>query len=63
MTRDGFTDIASSVSFKTLDTQGSATAGTDYLSQNGILGFSIGEISKEIEIQDETSLKLDNTLP
>ena len=51
MTRDGFTDIASSVSFKTLDTQGSATAGTDYLSQNGILGFSIGEISKEIEIQ------------
>ena len=51
VTRDGFTDIASSVSFKTLDTQGSATAGTDYLSQNGILGFSIGEISKEIEIQ------------
>ena len=51
VTRDGFTNIASSVSFKTLDTQGSATAGTDYLSQNGILGFSIGEISKEIEIQ------------
>ena len=51
VTRDGFTDIASSVSFKTLDTQGTATAGTDYFSQNGILGFSIGETSKEIEIQ------------
>ena len=51
VTRDGLTDIASSVSFKTLDTQGTATAGTDYFSQNGILGFSIGETSKEIEIQ------------
>lgn len=60
VTRDGLTDIASSVSFKTLDSQGSATAGTDYLAQNSILGFSVGETSKEIEIQTLVDSESDN---
>ena len=51
VTRSGFIDIASSVKFKTLKTQGSASAGTDYLPQEGILGFSPGETEKTIEVQ------------
>ena len=36
VTRSGFVDIASSVQFKTLKSQGTATAGSDYLAQDGI---------------------------
>ena len=51
VTRTGFTDIASSVEFKVLKNQGSATVGTDYLNVDGILGFSEGETEKTIEVQ------------
>ena len=51
VTRSGFVDIASSVQFKTLKTQGTATAGSDYLAQDGILGFSEGETEKTITVQ------------
>ena len=51
VTRSGFVDIASSVQFKTLKTQGTATAGSDYLAQDGILGFSQGETEKTITVQ------------
>ena len=51
VTRSGFVGIASSVQFKTLKTQGTATAGSDYLAQDGILGFSEGETEKTISVQ------------
>ena len=51
VTRSGFVEIASSVQFKTLKTQGTATAGSDYLAQDGILGFSEGETEKTITVQ------------
>ena len=51
VTRSGFVDIASSVQFKTLKSQGTATAGSDYLAQDGILGFSEGETEKTISVQ------------
>ena len=51
VTRSGFVDIASSVQFKTLKSQGTATAGSDYLAQDGILGFSQGETEKTITVQ------------
>ena len=51
VTRSGNTDQASSVNFKTLKNQGNATAGTDYLEESGLLGFSPDETEKEIEVQ------------
>ena len=51
VTRSGFVEIASSVQFKTLKSQGTATAGSDYLAQDGILGFSEGETEKTITVQ------------
>ena len=50
VTRSGYLEEASSVTFKTLD-KGTATAGDDYLKSNGVLGFTPGETSKTIEIQ------------
>ena len=51
VTRSGSIDISSSVKFKTLKKQGTATSGTDYLPQDGILGFSPGETEKTLEVQ------------
>ena len=51
VSRTGVTDIASSVSYKTLKDQGTATAESDYIAQDGILGFAPGETEKSIEIQ------------
>ena len=60
VTRSGYLDIASSVKFKTLKKQGTATAGSDYLSQDGILGFAINETEKTIEIQTLVDSEKDN---
>ena len=51
VTRSGQTSIASSVKFRTLTTKGTATAGSDYLANSGILGFAPGETSKVITVQ------------
>ena len=51
VTRTGLTEIASSVEFKTLKNQGTATAETDYLVVDDILGFAPGETEKPIEVQ------------
>ena len=51
VTRTGFTEIASSVEFKTLKNQGTATAETDYITVDDILGFAPGETEKPIEVQ------------
>ena len=51
ITRSGYLSEASSVKFKTLKDQGSATAGTDYLTQDGILGFAPSETEKTIDVQ------------
>ena len=49
VTRTGFTEVASSVTYKTLD-KGSATAGEDYLAVDGILGFAPNETEKVITV-------------
>ena len=49
VTRSGYTDISSSVTFKTLK-KGTATAGKDYLAVEGILGFAPTETQKTITI-------------
>ena len=51
ITRSGYLENASSVSFKTLDTQGTATAGEDYFTTNEIVGFQPGETEKTVEIR------------
>ena len=51
VTRTGFLDIASSVNFKTIKNQGTATAGSDYLEQDSILGFAPNETEKSVSIQ------------
>ena len=51
ITRTGFIDISSSVQAKTIKNQGSATAETDYLPVDAVVGFSPGETEKTIEVQ------------
>ena len=51
ITRTGSIDISSSVQAKTIKNQGSATAETDYLPVDAIVGFSPGETEKTIEVQ------------
>lgn len=51
VTRSGYLEQASSVTFKTLKNQGTATEGVDYLKVDGILGFAPNETEKEISIQ------------
>ena len=51
ITRTGSIDIASSVQAKTIKNQGSATAGTDYLALDSIVGFTPGETEKTVDIQ------------
>ena len=47
--RTGYTDIVSSLTFKTRN--GTATAGEDYEEKSGTLGFVSGEKSKTIEVR------------
>ena len=67
VTRNGYLDEASSVTYKTLLNQGTATAEDDFLPENGVLGFQPKETSKTITVQtlvdtvdeqDETFLSL-----
>lgn len=51
VTRSGYTEISSSVNFRTLTGQGTATANQDYYPANDILGFSPNETSKKITIK------------
>lgn len=51
ITRSGYLESASSVTFKTLDGQGTATPVEDYLSTNTIIGFQPKETSKTVEIR------------
>lgn len=51
ITRSGYLDQASSLTYSTLTDQGTATADVDYLPQSGILGFTPFETSKTITIQ------------
>jgi len=60
VTRKGTTNIASSVEFTTLSSQGTASPDTDYLPLNGILGFSEGETEKTITIQTLVDQVSDN---
>ena len=47
--RSGFTSVSSSVTFTTQD--GSAKAGTDYIANDGILGFGPNQTERFIEVQ------------
>jgi len=49
VTRSGYTEVISSVTFKTRD--GSAIKGSDYEEYSGVLGFVSGEKSKTIEVR------------
>lgn len=51
VTRSGYTEIASSVKFKTLKAKGTAQEGTDYLPVNSVLGFSPNETTKTISVK------------
>ena len=55
VTREGFIDSASSVTYKTLKYSGTANENSDYLPESGILGFSPGESSKSVFVQTLTS--------
>ena len=58
VTRSGYTDIISSVTFKTRD--GTATKGSDYEELSGVLGFVEGEKAKTIEIRTFEDNELEN---
>jgi len=49
VTRSGYTEVSSSVTYKTLK-KGSATVGEDYLAVEGILGFAPNETEKSITV-------------
>ena len=51
VTRSGFLDIASSVKFKILKDQGTATAGSDYIDTDTIVGFAPNESEKTVSVQ------------
>ena len=51
VTRSGYLDEASSVKYKTLKNQGSATDGEDYVGVEGILGFAPNQTTKYIDVQ------------
>ena len=51
VTRTGSTEFASSVKYKTIKDLGTATAGSDYMEVDDILGFAPGETSKTITIK------------
>ena len=51
VTRSGFLDIASSVRFKIIKDQGTATAGDDYIDQDTIVGFAPNETEKTVSVQ------------
>ena len=60
VTRSGSIDIASSVQFKILTGQGTATVEKDFLNVDGILGFSPNETTKTIEVQTLVDFTSDN---
>ena len=49
VTRSGYIDVISSLTFKTRN--GTATAGLDYEESSGVLGFVAGETTKTIEVR------------
>ena len=51
VTRTGYTEISSSVKFKTLKGKGTAEVGSDYLAVDSILGFAPNETSKNIIVK------------
>ena len=51
VTRNGYLEEASSVTYKTLTNQGSATPEDDFFPENGVLGFQPKETTKTITIQ------------
>jgi len=51
VSRTGYTEVSSSVTYKTLKYSGSATENADYLPESGILGFAPGETSKQIQVR------------
>lgn len=51
VSRTGYTEVSSSVTYKTLKYSGSATENADYIPESGILGFAPGETSKEIQVR------------
>lgn len=59
VTRSGYTDSSSSVTYKTLNL-GTATPNSDYLPVDDILGFASGEVSKTISVNTLFSNEKEN---
>ena len=57
ITRSGYREVASSVTFKTLKYQGTAEENTDYLPVDDIVGFAPGEMFKDIQVRTLTSVE------
>jgi hypothetical protein len=53
--RSGYTEVSSSVTYKTLKHKGTAKENEDYLPVNDILGFAPGETEKTISVRTITS--------
>ena len=53
--RSGYTEVSSSITYKTLKHRGSAKENEDYLPVNDILGFAPGETEKTISVRTITS--------
>ena len=51
VSRTGYTEVSSSVTYKTLKYTGTATENADYIPESGILGFAPGETSKQIQVR------------
>ncbi len=60
VTRSGFLDIASSVKFKVIKDQGTATAGSDYIDTDTIVGFAANETEKTVSVQTLIDSEKDN---
>ena len=57
VTRNGFTEISSSVTVKTLKYRGTAEENLDYIPVDDIIGFAPGETFKDIQIRTLTSIE------
>ena len=55
VTRSGYTEVSSSVTYRTLSYLGSAKENEDYIPVKDILGFAPGETSKQIQIRTVNS--------
>ena len=57
ITRSGYREVSSSVTFKTLKYKGTAEENSDYIPVDDIVGFAPGETFKDVQVRTLTSLE------